>query len=37
MIERMGERVESCSTSILALKKEETKLFYMYCVCLLIK
>ena len=33
----MGERAESYSTSILALKKEEKKLFYTYCICLLVK
>ena len=37
MAERMGERVKSYPISILALKKEETKLFHIYCICLLIK
>ena len=37
MTERMGERTESCSIPILALKKEEKKLFHIYCICLLVK
>ena len=33
----MGERAESCLTSILVLKKGQTKLFHIYCIYLLIK
>lgn len=36
-IERIGERVKLCSTSILVLKNGKTKLFYTYCIYLLIK
>jgi len=37
MTERMGERTEPHPTSILVLKKGETKLFHTYCIFLLIK
>ena len=33
----MEERAESYSISILVLKKDKTKLFHIYCICLLIK
>jgi len=33
----MEERTEPWPTPILALKKGKTKLFYTYCICLLIK
>jgi len=33
----MGERAERHPISILALKKDERKLFHTYCICLLIK
>jgi len=35
--ERMEGRAGSCLTPILALKNSKTKLFYTYCICLLIK
>jgi len=37
MAKRIGERAEPCITSTSVLKKGETKLFYMYCICLLTK
>jgi len=37
MVERIEEKTESCSIFILVLKKDKTKLFHTYCVCLLIK
>ena len=36
MAERIEEKAESCLTPMLALKKEETKLFHIYYIYLLI-
>jgi len=36
-VDKMGERTDSCPIPMSALKKEETKLFHIYCVFLSIK